>query len=207
MIPAYNRIMWRIIKPANLVVRRWRRRAVQHLQLKPGDCVIDAGCGSGSNFTFLVDAVGPNGRVLGIEIDPFMTAKARELVLVKGWKNVSVITASAQDAVLENQYDALLMFAVQEILNSEQALNALFTGLRDKARVVTFGAKLSDTFPGRLANPLFRRLSRTWLPPEAPIGARPWEHLEARLDDLKVEIQAGGIFYLVHGTKRAKPIM
>jgi len=44
-----------------------RRRAVSHLGLKPGDSVLDAGCGTGLAFPLLEEAIGPEGRIIGID--------------------------------------------------------------------------------------------------------------------------------------------
>src|SRR5262245_40646663 len=51
-------------------IKPLRQKAVQLLQLKPGDRVLDTGCGPGGSFPYLVDAVGPSGEVVGVEISP-----------------------------------------------------------------------------------------------------------------------------------------
>jgi SAM-dependent methyltransferase len=50
--------------------------AVSELGLRPGDTVLDAGCGTGRALPALRDAVGAGGRVLGIDLTPEMLAAA-----------------------------------------------------------------------------------------------------------------------------------
>ncbi|WP_028812660.1 class I SAM-dependent methyltransferase [Streptomyces flavidovirens] len=50
--------------------------AVADLGLRPGDAVLDAGCGTGRALPFLRDAVGPGGSVLGADITPAMLEAA-----------------------------------------------------------------------------------------------------------------------------------
>jgi arsenite methyltransferase len=38
-----------------------RRRTIARLALQPGDRVLDAGCGTGLSFPWLLDAIGPGG--------------------------------------------------------------------------------------------------------------------------------------------------
>lgn len=44
--------------------------AVAEMGLRPGDSVLDAGCGTGRALTALRDAVGPRGTVLGADLTP-----------------------------------------------------------------------------------------------------------------------------------------
>ena len=56
----------------------YRRRAVAALGLRPGETVLDVGCGTGLNFAALRAAVGPRGGLIGIEQCPEMLARAEE---------------------------------------------------------------------------------------------------------------------------------
>jgi SAM-dependent methyltransferase len=59
-------------------VFRVRERAIKLLPLGPGDTVVELGCGTGRNFSYLRKAVGRLGRVIGVEFSPRMFAFARE---------------------------------------------------------------------------------------------------------------------------------
>lgn len=153
--PSYVRTMGRIADRPIALIDRLRSEAVQRLQLEPGHRVIDAGCGTGASFPYLLSRVGPTGEVVGIEISPFMAARARRHVQEHGWAPVTVIEASAEAADLSGQFDALLLFAAHEILTSARRLDHLLAQLRDGARVVAFGARLTPPPLGWLFNPFF----------------------------------------------------
>lgn len=194
----YTHLMSRFIPPINVLIKCLRVAAAERLQLKAGDWVIDAGCGTGSNFPYVLEAVGPSGHVVGIEIDPLMADQAQASIDRNGWRNVELIRSDARSvSVQPHQFDGLLMFAAHEVLTSPQALDCLLPGLKEHARIVAFGAKQASSLPGRLANPFFRLISRRWLPFSPPIDARPWSLLEARAGQVTVEQRALGVFYLV----------
>ena len=46
-------------------IGKWRRMVVEALELRPGDTVVEVGCGTGLNFDLLQKAVGPKGRIIG----------------------------------------------------------------------------------------------------------------------------------------------
>src|ERR1700743_1146851 len=55
--------------------RTQRLRAVQALGLRTGDTVIDMACGTGLNFSFLQKAVGPDGRIVGVDLPERMPGR------------------------------------------------------------------------------------------------------------------------------------
>lgn len=70
------------------------------LGLAPGDQVADLGAGSGY-FTFrLADAVGPNGKVYAVDVDPDMTEMVAEMARERGAANVAVVLAEPDDPKL-----------------------------------------------------------------------------------------------------------
>ena len=72
-----------------------RRGCVDALDLAPGDTFVENGCGPGVNLPALREAVGPDGRVVGVDITGPMLRRARRLVARRGWENVSLIRGDA----------------------------------------------------------------------------------------------------------------
>src|SRR5262249_47522477 len=50
-----------------------------HAHVRPGERILDIGCGCGSTAIELARRVGPTGHVLGVDISAPMLARAREL--------------------------------------------------------------------------------------------------------------------------------
>ena len=57
-------------------------------ELKPGEYVVDCGSGAGADSLIAAQQVGPNGRVIGVDMTPEMLAKARQNALAGGITNV-----------------------------------------------------------------------------------------------------------------------
>lgn len=75
--------------------RAGRECGVALLSLRPGDTVLDLGCGTGLNLALLVAAVGPSGTVVGLDRSPEMLGMARRRVAANGWTSVRLLEADA----------------------------------------------------------------------------------------------------------------
>ena len=51
---------------------------VDHLPCKPGDRILDSGCGTGSDTLLLAQRVGPSGRVLGLDFSQSLLRHAQQ---------------------------------------------------------------------------------------------------------------------------------
>jgi ubiquinone/menaquinone biosynthesis C-methylase UbiE len=63
---------------------------------RPGERVLDVGCGMGTSTLRLAEQVGPAGSVLGIDISEPMLALARRRAAGRGISNLSFLRADAQ---------------------------------------------------------------------------------------------------------------
>jgi len=60
---------------------------IDHLALKAGETVVDLGSGAGIDVFLAADAVGPTGKVIGIDMTPEMLARARRNAAKAGVTN------------------------------------------------------------------------------------------------------------------------
>lgn len=203
--PLYVRLLAGLVRPfPNFdfgFIKPVRQKAAALLRLRPGDRVLDVGCGSGGAFPFLVHAVGPAGKVVGVEVSPVSAAHARHRAAVNSWSHVEVVQASAERARLEGPFDGLLMFAAPDIYASDAMLGILMRHLRPGARVVFFGNKVSNRRFGWMLNPaLAFAMKRLSLPTTPGMEAEPWKVAAAHLDEFEVEECFHGWMFLAAGT-------
>lgn len=117
-----------------------RRAAVAALELKPGQSVLDLGCGTGLSLDLLQGAVGPGGRIIAIEQSPPMLARAQRRVRDAGWRNVELIEAPVGQARWSGPpADAALFMFTHDILQDEAALRRVLARLRPGARLAAAG--------------------------------------------------------------------
>lgn len=209
-IPLYVRLLSGLVKPFPDFdfgfIRPVRRKAVALLQLRPGDRVIDAGCGSGGSFPYLMEAVGLGGKVVGIEISPSSAANARRRTEKNGWQNVELVVAAAEKADLTETYDGLLMFAAPDVYASKASLDTLLPHLRQGARVVLFGAKRSRRRLCWLLNGFLHfALTKLSLPTTPGLEFEPWSYLTQFTCDLQVEEYFHGWMFLACCTIAGAP--
>lgn len=105
---------------------------VETLALAPGMTVLDAGCGPGRLTLPLARGVGPTGRVVALDIQPEMLARARAKTEAAGQANVEFVAAALGDGKLPaNHFDrAVLVTVLGEIPDRAAALAALFDALK-----------------------------------------------------------------------------
>jgi ubiquinone/menaquinone biosynthesis C-methylase UbiE len=86
----------------------FRSEAVKLLNLKRGDVVVDIGCGTGLNFAWLQEAIGAEGRIIGVDLTDAMLDQARLRVAEQGWKNVDLVQGDAAHYQFPAQVDGIL---------------------------------------------------------------------------------------------------
>ena len=179
-----------------------RRMAVQNLALRPGDRVLDVGCGTGPNFPLLAEAVGPEGEVVGFDLSPDMIRVARRRIERIGWKNVTALEAAAEEVDLPGDFHGVILFAMHDVLTSDAALRNVLRHLVPGGRIVAVGPKLSHHKVGRLASPFIRLLYSRFAASSEDMD-QPWHRLESQIGQMDIRDLALGMIYLARGAKGA----
>jgi arsenite methyltransferase len=119
------------------VVRR-RRLVYEALGAAPGDRILDVGCGPGFYASELLDRVGDDGAVVGVDASPQMLAVAAHRC--EGRPNVAFRQADATSLPVEDaSFDRALSVQVLEYLADVDAgLRELHRSLRPGGRVVVW---------------------------------------------------------------------
>jgi ubiquinone/menaquinone biosynthesis C-methylase UbiE len=179
------------------VFHHWRRRLVELLPMRPGEVVLEVGCGTGLCFSLVQQRIGPGGTIIGIEPAPEMLALARQRITRHGWRNVVLIEAAAEEAVISQVADHVLFCAVHDVLQSPAALRNVLARVRPSGWVASVG--------GKWAPPWAIGLNAVVATTHAPFVRgftgfdRPWAQLAEHVMHLRVQEIEMGCGYLAVG--------
>jgi ubiquinone/menaquinone biosynthesis C-methylase UbiE len=164
-----------------------RARVVELLDLRPGETVIDVGCGTGLCFPMLVAAVGPHGRVVGIEQSLDMLGRAKERVDDSKFENVDLVLGSIEEVQIPVVADAALFSFTHDVLRSEAAVKHVLAHLRPGGRVAAVGPMWAPWWaPGM--NLLIWYVTSDFVTTFEGFS-EPWSHLARLVPGLSVERQ------------------
>jgi tRNA A58 N-methylase Trm61 len=105
---------------------------VERAGLKPGMRVLDAGCGPGRVTLSAAKAVGTEGEVIALDIQPAMLETARRRVKAAGMNNVRYMLSSLEEGNLPNdRFDrAFLVTVLGEIPDRLKAVKEIAAALK-----------------------------------------------------------------------------
>src|SRR6056297_2840701 len=105
--------------------------------LKPGETVLDLGSGGGFDCFLAANAVGPEGRVIGVDMTEEMIATARANAGKAGYANVEFRLGEIEDLPVQNaSVDVVISNCVINLVPSKQRAFA------EAARVLKPGGRL-----------------------------------------------------------------
>ena len=136
---------------------RWRRLAVRAAGVRPGDSAIDVCCGTGDLAVELRRAVGPSGRVVGLDFAPQMLEVARRKSAAVEWVEGDALALPFGDGEFAA---ATVGFGVRNLVDHVR-------GFAEMARVVRPGGRvvcLEMSTPGPF--------SRIWTDHGVPLMGR-----------------------------------
>jgi ubiquinone/menaquinone biosynthesis C-methylase UbiE len=163
--------------------RAQRLRAVRALGLGPGDSVVDVACGTGLNFSLIQQVIGPDGRIIGVDLTDAMLAQAQHRIETNGWSNISLVQADAAEFEFPTEVDAILStYALSHVPECGDVIAHGAAALSRSGRWVVLDLKVPDSPP--------RWLTQLGIGVARPFGAidewilrRPWEAIRAAMQD------------------------
>jgi len=154
---------------------RYGERTVARLQLKPGATVLDVACGTGASALPAAGAVGPTGRVIGVDLAENLLTLAREKAKRRGLRNVEFrqgdMTALGYP---DGTFDAVICVFGIFFVKDMEALTA------ELWRMVKPGGRLAITTWGpRLFAPTYERWNETVrsLRSDLATDFNPWDRI------------------------------
>jgi demethylmenaquinone methyltransferase/2-methoxy-6-polyprenyl-1,4-benzoquinol methylase len=163
--------------------RAQRLQAVRALGLRPGATVVDVACGTGLNFSLLEQAIGPNGRIVGVDLTDAMLAQARQRIETNGWRNVSLVQADAAEFDFPTEVDAILStYALSHVPDCGDVIAHGAAALSRGGHWVVLDLKAPDNVPRWLAQ-LGIAVGRRFGSIDEWATRRPWDAVHAAMQD------------------------
>jgi len=175
----------------------YRKRAVDLLELKPGDTVVEIGCGTGLNFGLLQQKVGPEGRIIGVDLTAEMLDRARERCQANGWRNVQLVERDAASFRFPENIDGVIStFALTLVPQYETVIRNAASGMRNGGRMVLLDLQM-PTWPRPLVK-IGIALTSAFGVNEEIAKRHPWESMQAVFGNLqKFDGYFGAVYFAV----------
>jgi len=175
--------------------RAQRLRAVRALRLRPGDSVVDIACGTGLNFPLLQDAIGPEGRILGVDLTDAMLARAADRIAANGWSNVSLTQADAAAFDFPTGVDAIVStYALSQVPECAAVIAHGAAALTTGGRLAVLDLKVPAQTPRWLAQAGSAAV-RPFASIDQWMTRRPWEAIRAAMQQELTDVCWTELFF------------
>jgi demethylmenaquinone methyltransferase/2-methoxy-6-polyprenyl-1,4-benzoquinol methylase len=180
---------------------KYRKRAVSALGLEPGDTVVEIGCGTGLNFSYLLNSVGETGTLIGVDLTNAMLEKAGDRLQRKGWRNVQLVHMDAAVYEFPSQLKGVIStFALTLVPEYKEVIEHAFHALEPDGRFVILDLKKPDRWPLWLV--------KVGVFITKPFGVslglaerKPWQVMDKYFARVTVTEVFGGFVYIAVGEK------
>ena len=175
--------------------RAQRLRAVQALGLRPGHTVVDLACGTGLNFSLIEQAIGPGGRIVGVDLTDAMLAQAQHRIAANDFRNISLVQADAAEFDFPPEVNAIVStYALSHVPECADVIAHGAAALSAGGRWVVLDLKAPENVPRWLVQ-LGIALARPLGSIDEWVERRPWEVVRAAMQEALVELCWTELFF------------
>jgi demethylmenaquinone methyltransferase/2-methoxy-6-polyprenyl-1,4-benzoquinol methylase len=180
-------------------IETYRSRAIELLHLQQGDFVVELGCGTGLNFPLILEQIGPQGRLIGVDLTLGMLACAHERVEHFGWKNVELIQSDIAEYNFPEGVNKVLSTGVFGfVAGYDSVIESLSHTVVPGGRLVIMDGKQPERWPSWLLK-LFVRIGRPFGLTLGYLDHHTWESVERHFQEVVLEEMYGGMMYISSG--------
>ena len=117
---------------------KWRKKTMKAMNVQKGSQALDVCCGTGDWSIALAEAVGPNGKVTGLDFSKNMLTVGEEKVKKLGLKNVELIHGNAMELPFQdNTFDYVTIgFGLRNVPDYDQVLREMYRVVKPGGLVV-----------------------------------------------------------------------
>ena len=184
----------------------YRKESIRGLALQPGDSVVDIGCGTGLNFPYLQQAVGPTGTIIGVDLTDAMLDKAHQRVLANDWKNVRLVRSDAASFSFPSGVDGILStLALTLVPEYDQVIRNGTRALKQGGRWAIVDFKMPSNLLAFAAPVLARLLVQPFGGTIDLASRHPWESMRMHLRNVVMTDIFLGMAYIAVGERGPGP--
>jgi ubiquinone/menaquinone biosynthesis C-methylase UbiE len=193
----FTTLLYRLI---GLRMKAYRSHAIKLLRLKRGNSVVELGCGTGLNFPLIIEQIGPEGRLVGVDLTPKMLECAQERVKHSGWKNVELIQSDIAEYDFPEGINGILATGVfGYVPEYDRVIKAASQALVPGGRLTILDGKEPERLPSWLFK-IVLRLGRPFGFSRDYFKSHSWESVERFFQETAFQEMYGGMIYLSSGT-------
>ncbi|MFS0863553.1 demethylmenaquinone methyltransferase [Fredinandcohnia sp. 179-A 10B2 NHS] len=118
--------------------KAWRKDTMKKMSVKPGSAALDLCCGTADWTIALADAVGPTGKVVGLDFSKNMLKIGQEKVSSLKLDQVTLVHGNAMDLPFEdNSFDYVTIgFGLRNVPDYMQVLKEMYRVVKPGGKVV-----------------------------------------------------------------------
>jgi demethylmenaquinone methyltransferase/2-methoxy-6-polyprenyl-1,4-benzoquinol methylase len=157
--------------------------------------VIDIACGTGLNFRLIEQVIGPEGRIVGVDLTDAMLAQARDRIAANGWSNVSLVQSDAAQFDFPAGADAILStYALSQVPECAAVIAHGAAALSAGGRWAVLDLKVPDSTP-RWLTQLGTATVRPFAGIDEWIMRRPWDAIRAAMQEELADFSWTELFF------------
>lgn len=182
-------------------IKQYQLDSVNALDLKKGDTVIELGCGTGLNFPFLLDIIGPTGQIIGVDITMDMLKLAKQRAEKNGWENIRLIHCDIAEYEFPKDVDGILSTgAITYSSSYDKVIKNGYDSLKSGKRFVIVDYKMPSG-PTSIFAPLVVYFAKSFGVKIEFMERHPWESIEKYFEKTHFIESYGGFLYMSIGKK------